>query len=238
MVNKVNSKQIPQHVAIIMDGNGRWAQNRGLASVGGHAKGVEVAKDIVGHASKIGIKYLTLYTFSSENWLRSEEEVMGIMNLLKHHISNDRELILNNEIRLKVIGDFSRLSRELRSELNSLAHDTRNNRGMQLIIALSYGARDEIVAASKKLAMKVMEKKIAVNDITEKMFAQQLYTVDIPEPGLLIRTGKELRVSNFLLWQIAYTEFYFSDILWPDFTEHAFDKALNEYMKRERRYGK
>lgn len=237
-MNKVNNKQIPRHVAVIMDGNGRWAQNRGLASVDGHAKGVEVAKDIVGHASKIGIKHLTLYTFSSENWLRSEEEVRGIMNLLKHHISNDRELILNNQIKLKVIGDFSRLSMELRKELNGLAHDTRNNRGMQLIIALSYGARDEIVAASKKLAMKVMEKKISVNDITEEVFAQQLYTADIPEPGLLIRTGKELRVSNFLLWQIAYTEFYFSDILWPDFTAQAFDEALNEFMKRERRYGK
>lgn len=234
----MNIDQIPQHVAIIMDGNGRWAQRRGLPSVDGHAKGAEIAKEIAVHASKVGVKFLTLYTFSSENWLRSEEEVQGIMSLLKHHIANDRDLVVNNDIKLRVIGDFSKLSKGLKDDLDGLEYDTRNNSGMELIVALSYGARTEIVSATRKLATKVQEGRMSTDDITDAVFADELYTSNVPDPGLLIRTGKELRISNFLLWQIAYTEFYFSDVLWPDFSVKDFDKALREFKKRERRYGK
>jgi undecaprenyl diphosphate synthase len=230
--------KIPNHVAIIMDGNGRWASKHGLSTVGGHEKGATVAKEIVEHAARVGIKYLTLYTFSSENWLRSEEEVLGIMSLLKSHIASDRNLILDNNIKLKVIGDFTRLSKELRSDLEKLEDDTSVNSGMTLVIALSYGSRNEILNAITSLLKLVEAKKIPSQNITEELFSNHLYTSGIPDPDLLIRTGKEQRVSNFLLWQIAYTELYFSEVMWPDFTTNHFDNAIVEFIKRERRYGK
>ncbi|MBP9791891.1 MAG: isoprenyl transferase [Rickettsiales bacterium] len=230
--------QIPNHVAIIMDGNGRWASKLHLSTVDGHEKGAKVAKEIVEYAAKIGIKYLTLYTFSSENWLRSEEEVLGIMSLLKAHIASDRNLIVDNNIKLKVIGDFTRLSKELRSDLKKLEEETSSNTGMTLVIALSYGSRNEILNAITSLLKVVEEKKILSQDITEEFFAKHLYTNEMPDPDLLIRTGKEQRLSNFLLWQIAYTELYFSEVMWPDFTTKHFDDAIAEFIKRERRYGK
>ena len=234
----MKKKVIPKHVAIIMDGNGRWAAQQSMMSISGHEKGAEVAKKIVSHAASIGIKYLTLYTFSSENWLRPEKEVIGIMELLKYHISSERNLITDNNIKLRVIGDFSKLSDGLRSDLSLLEKETSRNTGMELIIALSYGSRNEIINATTRLIGSVQEKKINAEDITEEIFSEYLYTEDVPDPDLLIRTGKELRISNFLLWQIAYTELYFSDVLWPEFTVKNFDDAIVEFVKRERRYGK
>lgn len=231
-------KHVPSHVAVIMDGNGRWAKQRNLTSIHGHKQGTIVAKNIVEHASKLGIKYLTLYTFSSENWLRPEVEVLGIMKLLKYHITNDRDLILKNNIKLRVIGNFDHLSKDLQGVLIDLESETKNNSGMELIIALSYGSREEILSAVKKVLYKIEEKKISIDNITEETFSKYLYTLDIPDPDLLIRTGREVRVSNFLLWQIAYTELYFSTVLWPDFSTSNFDEALEDFKKRERRYGK
>ena len=230
--------RIPNHVAIIMDGNGRWAQRLNLPSVYGHKKGTEVAKNIVEYASKVGVKYLTLYTFSSENWKRSESEVLGIMSLLKHHITSDRDLIIKNNIKLRVIGNFENLSSDLKQALLKLEKDTASNSGMFLVIALSYGAREEILTATRRITSKVLEEKLLPSEITEEMFTRNMYTYDIPDPDLLIRTGQELRVSNFLLWQIAYTELYFSDVLWPDFSTAYFDDALKEFKRRDRRYGK
>lgn len=221
-----------------MDGNGRWASQYNLVQVKGHEKGAQVAKEIVTHAAKIGIKYLTLYTFSSENWRRTESEVLGIMSLLKYYISSDKNLILDNNIRLRVIGDFTRLSDDLKQDLAKLEEETAKNSGMTLVMALSYGSRNEIVYAAKSVAKNILEKKLLLSEVTEEVFSKQLFTHDIPDPDLLIRTGKEQRVSNFLLWQIAYTEFYFSDVLWPDFRVEHFDNAILDFIQRERRYGK
>ena len=230
-------KILPKHIAIIMDGNGRWARNQGLPTIEGHVKGTEIAKEIVKHASALGIKYLTLYTFSSENWRRPQEEVEGIMSLLKHHLINDGDLIIDNKIKLKVIGDINALSQDLRDTIMKFEALTKDNNGMELIIALSYGARAEIISAVKKLISMSKQENLSSQDITEAIFAKQLYTAEVPDPDLLIRTGKEVRVSNFLLWQIAYTELYFSNMLWPEFSTEYLDEAINEFRMRERRYG-
>lgn len=229
---------IPQHIAIIMDGNGRWSKQRLLPKIAGHQKGAEVAKAICLHASKLGIKYLTLYTFSSENWGRPQKEVDGIMELLQYYVSKEAKFLNDHNIRLKIIGNLEKLSNSVRQKIDSLVASTEHNTGMTVIMALSYGAREEITRAASAVAKDYKSGLIAESEIDEDLFANYLYTKDMPYPDLLIRTGGDLRISNFLLWQLSYAELYFTKTYWPDFTTRQFDDAILEFQQRERRYGK
>jgi undecaprenyl diphosphate synthase len=219
------------HIAIIMDGNGRWAQKRGLPRIAGHEAGSRVARATVEAAKARDIPYLTLYAFSSENWRRPQEEIEGLFNLLERFIDEEVGKLKNSGVCIHVIGDISRLSERLQDKIRQTMDETRENKRIHLSIALNYGGRDEIVRAAQALTN---------NDrhgIDETLFARHLDTAFMPDPDLLIRTGGEHRISNFLLWQIAYTEIYFSDILWPDFDEHCLDEALAWYASRQRRFG-
>jgi len=227
MQNRIN------HLAIIMDGNGRWAQKRGLPRLKGHDMGARAAKRIVEAAKARSIKYLTLYAFSSENWKRPQEEVEGLFSLLERFIAEEVDRLKSSGICIHVIGDLSRFSRRLRETIGRTLEETRNNQELHLAIALNYGGRDEIIRASRKL----MASGIAPEDLDEKAFSGLLDTAFMPDPDLLIRTGGEWRVSNFLLWQLAYTEIYFSDILWPDFDEQSLDNAIHWFDTRQRRFG-
>jgi len=229
---------IPQHIAIIMDGNGRWSKQRLLPKIAGHQKGAEVAKTICMHANKLGVKYLTLYTFSSENWGRPQKEVEGIMELLQYYVSKEAKFLNEHNIRLKIIGNLEKLSNSVRQKIDNLVASTANNTGMTAILALSYGAREEIAQAACAIAKDYKSGVITEDDINEKLLASYLYTKDIPDPDLLIRTGGDLRISNFLLWQLSYAELYFTKTYWPDFTAEQFDEAILEFEHRERRYGK
>lgn len=227
MQNKIS------HLAIIMDGNGRWAQKRGLPRLKGHDMGARAAKRIVEAAKARSIKYLTLYAFSSENWKRPQEEVEGLFSLLERFIAEEVDRLKSSGICIHVIGDLSRFSSRLRETIGRTLEETRNNQELHLAIALNYGGRDEIIRASRKL----MASGIAPEDLDEQTFSGLLDTAFLPDPDLLIRTGGEWRVSNFLLWQLAYTEIYFSDILWPDFDEQALDNAMHWFDARQRRFG-
>lgn len=227
-----------EHIAIIMDGNGRWATKRGLPRSMGHKKGAEVVKEIVRAAGEVGVKYLTLYAFSTENWQRSKNEVDTLMGLLRQYLKSDLKELQENNVRIKFIGESEMLAADIVSAMRKLEVDTAQNDGLTLCIALSYGSRQEIVNAVKKTAALVKKGDISVDDIDIKMFSDMLYTKSIPDPDLLIRTSGEQRISNYLLWQIAYAELYFTKTLWPDFNKDELVAIIKDYKTRERRYGK
>lgn len=228
---------VPTHLAVIMDGNGRWAKKRILNRVDGHRKGIETAREVIESSMELGIKYLTLYTFSKENWNRPKIEVDLLMGLFEKHIKSEANLFIKNNIRFKVIGKVEDFSKSLQSAVRSLEEKTAGNDGMTLQLALSYSGRDEILEAVKSIAGKVKDGEIAEEDINEELFEENLYTKGIPDPDLLIRTSGESRISNFLLWQLAYTEIYITDVLWPDFTKEDLCIAIGDYQSRDRRFG-
>ena len=235
---QIDQNRLPEHIAIIMDGNGRWAKNQGKFRVFGHESGVVSVKDIVEGCVDIGIKYLTVYAFSTENWNRPVEEVNALMELLISTINQQAETLNKNNVRLNAIGDLKSLPQKCIDDLANVMELTSSNTKCTLTLALSYSAKWEILEAAKKLAAQVQKNEIALNNITEEIFAAQLTTTNIPDPELMIRTSGEHRISNFLLWQMAYTELYFTETLWPDFRrEHLFE-AIVDFQKRERRFGK
>ena len=229
---------IPKHTAIIMDGNGRWAEQKGMSRIFGHQNGVAAVKKIVEAANKFNIKYLTLFTFSIENWDRPQSEVDTLMSLLVETLKDEFEDIFRNNIKLNAIGELNTLPDNVRDELYSIIQSTKNNSGMTLTLALSYGGKQEIFKAVKEISDKVKNDIISLDNFDDSLINDHLYTRDLPDVDLLIRTSGEQRISNFLLWQIAYAELYFTDIYWPDFTEEDLEKAIVEYQNRERRFGK
>jgi undecaprenyl diphosphate synthase len=237
-VTDPNRAGLPRHVAIIMDGNGRWATQRGLSRVQGHRRGKESVREIVETAREIGIEFLTLYAFSTENWERPEREVGALMALLRRYVRSELGKMMKNGIRLIAIGNLRRLPREVLADLRAAEQTTRRNTGMTVQLAVSYGAREEIVAAARRLARQVRDGVIAPEDIDEELFSSSLMTAGVPDPDLLIRTSGEMRLSNFLLWQVAYSELYVTEALWPDFRRPQFLAALEDYRHRERRFGK
>jgi len=231
---------LPRHVAIIMDGNGRWAQRRGMPRSFGHKAGVEALREIIRHSDHLGIEALTIYAFSTENWKRSAEEVGALMGLLLEYFTKELDELHRENVCIRILGDISDMPSGLEKQQQALynAKDrTKANTGLKLNIALNYGGRQEIVAAAKKLAQKAAEGEIDPNQIDMDMFASQLYTAGLPEVDFMIRTSGEIRLSNFLLYQLAYAEFYQTDVLWPDFDRHAYDEALLAFTKRNRRFG-
>ncbi len=236
--DQINKENLPSHVAVIMDGNGRWAKAKGKNRIFGHKSGVKSVREVTEAAAELGIKYLTLYAFSTENWNRPREEINALMTLLVSSLSSETKTLMTNNIRLLVIGDVESLPSVVLKKLNTVIHKTSVNTGMSLILALSYSSRWEIVNAAKKLAKDVQEGKVLTKDIDNDIFSEYLTTSGIPDPDILIRTSGEFRISNFLLWQIAYSELYFTNILWPDFRKDEFFKAIFEFQNRERRFGK
>lgn len=236
-LDQIDLSRLPQHVAIIMDGNGRWAKGKGKLRIFGHHNGVTSVRDVVEGADKLGIKYITLYTFSSENWNRPKLEVMAIMELMVTTIHKEVPGFMKNNIKLNAIGDLDMLPEKCLRELNSAIETTSGNTGVVLTLALSYSSRREIVSAAKNIAIKVKNGELDVNDINEEVFEQNLFTGDMPNPELLIRTSGEYRISNYLLWQIAYAELYFTAKLWPDFRKEDLYEAVIDFQKRERRFG-
>ncbi len=229
--------ELPRHIAIIMDGNGRWARKRLLNRINGHKKGIEVVRDVVTCCRELGLDYLTLYTFSRENWQRPAEEVGFLMRLLEKHLKSEEELFIKNGIRFKAIGNISDLPESVRDVIEHLERKTASFTEMHLQLALSYSGREEIVSAARVLAARVKSGEMQESDITEENFSQGLYTAGIPDPDLLVRTSGECRISNFLLWQLAYTEIHITDVLWPDFTRAHLEQAIRDYHRRERRFG-
>ncbi|MBQ0049420.1 MAG: isoprenyl transferase [Bacteroidales bacterium] len=234
--DQIDFSRMPEHIAIIMDGNGRWAQQRGLHRTAGHSEGVTSVNKITEECSKLGVKYLTLYTFSTENWNRPTLEVQALMQLILDRLYE--EIFQKNNVRLRVIGDMQRLAPPVREHLAHICACTQKNDGMTLILAISYSSRWEIVQAAKQLAQQAKDGQFNPSDITEDTIAQSLQTSFMPDPDLLIRTGGEFRISNYLLWQCAYSEFYFTDVLFPDFREEQLHRAIIDYQHRERRFGK
>ncbi len=228
---------IPQHIAVIPDGNGRWAKKRGLPRNVGHREGSMTLKKVVIYCSNIGVKHLTVYAFSTENWKRPQSEVDALMNLLLEFLRNAERELDGSNVRIKVIGDINGLPEELQNEIERVEKFTSVNNGLNLNIALNYGSRFEILYAIKNIAKEIKDGKLSINDIDEKQMEQHLYTKGIPEPDLLIRTSGEQRISNYLLWQCAYTEFWFTETLWPDFNESHIAEAIKAFEKRNRRYG-
>lgn len=235
--DQINTQKLPQHIAIIMDGNGRWAERHGEQRVFGHQNGVKSVRDTTEAAAELGIKYLTLYAFSTENWNRPIEEVNALMELLVLTISAEKETLNKNNIRLLAIGDLDSLPGNCQNELMEAIKDTSKNTRMSLVLALSYSSRWEITNAMKKIAIQIKEGKLAPEDINEELISNSLTTKDIPDPELMIRTSGETRISNFLLWQLAYTELYFTEKLWPEFNKEEFYAAILDYQSRERRFG-
>lgn len=229
---------MPRHVAIIMDGNGRWAKKQGLARMYGHKQGVETVHRITETAAEMGIQYLTLYTFSTENWNRPKEEVDALMTLLVDTIAKETPTLMKNNVRLLTIGDTERLPEGAKRKFEQCMEETSGNTGLRLVIALSYSARWEITNAMQEAVRKAQAGELKAEDVNEELVSSLMTTAGIPDPDLLIRTSGELRISNFLLWQLAYSELYFTDCLWPEFTEEEFCKAIVDYQHRERRFGK
>ena len=229
--------RLPEHVAIIMDGNGRWAKARHMPRSAGHLAGVESVRRAVRHAREIGLKHLTLFAFSSENWQRPVQEVGYLLRLLRHYIRRDVEELKRDNVRLRVIGSREGLEKGLIELLENAMVDTADNDGLQLTVAFNYGSRQEMIEATKRIAQAVRDGELPVDAITPNIFSNFLYTAELPDPDLLIRTSGENRISNFLLWQCAYTEFVFVPECWPDFTTEVFDRTLDEYAKRDRRFG-
>lgn len=238
LIDKIDKTEMPQHVAIIMDGNGRWAKARGEDRSLGHQEGVVSVRKIVEAAAAINLKYLTVYTFSIENWNRPDVEIKALMALLVTAIHRETPDLMKNNIQLRAIGDLSRLPDDVLRTLNDCIEQTSVNTGTTLILALSYSSRWELTNAARLLAKDVSENRISLDDITEDRFSLYLNTHGIPDPDLLVRTGGEKRISNFLLWQLSYTELYFTDVYWPDFRENELYKAILYYQQRERRFGK
>lgn len=233
----LDREKIPQHIAIIMDGNGRWAQRRGLPRLAGHRAGIEPIRRIVRVAQEIGIKHLTLYAFSTENWKRSSDEVNGLMKILQEFLWRETLKLHQENIKITTIGQIDRLPDYAYEEIKRSLALTENNTGLNLNLALNYGGRDEIINAVKKLAKNIQEEKIRIDDINDKLFANYLFTEHLPDPELLIRTSGELRLSNFLLWQLAYTEFWITSVYWPDFQQTDLLQAILAYQRRDRRFG-
>jgi len=234
----IDKNNLPNHIAIIMDGNGRWAKTQELPRISGHREGVRTVRKITEICGELGIQTLTLYTFSSENWKRPVTEIGALMNLLINSLRREINNLNNNNVRFSVIGDIKKFNLQIQNELLDAFHKTKNNSGLNLNLALNYGSRQEILHATKRLAEKAILGEIEINDIDEDLFSQMLNTKDITDPDLLIRTGGEFRVSNFLLWQIAYTEIHITDRYWPEFNKQDLMKAINEYQNRERRFGR
>ncbi len=235
---KIDKERLPQHVAIIMDGNGRWATKNGKEKIFGHQEGVVSVRKCTEVATEIGIKYLTLYTFSTENWNRPKNEVDALMELLVDSIVKETPTLQKNNIRLLAIGNLDRLPKNAQQKLAQCIDETKNNSALNLVLALSYSAKWEIIEATKQIAQKVKLGELDIENIDDDIFSNHLTTKGIPDPDLMIRTSGEERISNFLLWQLAYAEFYFTDIHWPDFREEEFYKAIVTYQNRERRFGK
>lgn len=228
---------LPVHVGIIMDGNGRWAQKRGLPRTVGHKKGTETLKKVLKCAREEGIKVVTLYAFSSENWSRPKEEVDALMNLFREYLKNDVNNLLKEGVRVSFIGERERFAPDLIEKMNQIEDQTKNLDGFHVVLALSYGSRSDILNAVQKLAQKVKEGDLTPHEIDMNCFSSHLSTAQIPDPDLIIRTSGEQRISNFLLWEMAYSEFYFTPVLWPDFDEKEFKKAINDFEQRHRRFG-
>lgn len=242
-LKNIDLENMPKHIAIIMDGNGRWAKNKGFPRTIGHKRGMSAVKNIVTASSELGIGILTLYAFSAENWKRSENEVSFLMRLLKQYLKKEKKDLMKNNIKLNVFGRINELPGFVRKELKDVCNATSHNSGMLLNLALNYGGRIEIVDAIKKIVKEVLSVKkdlnvkYLINTIDESLISKHLYTAGLPDPDLLIRTSGELRISNFLLWQIAYTELWITDVLWPDFNKNHLFSAIVDYQKRERRFG-
>ena len=230
-------EKIPTHVAIIMDGNGRWAKKRNMPRVKGHYEGMQTVKKITKYASKLGIQYLTLYAFSTENWARPKEEVSYLMDLPEKMFTSFMPELMENNVKVEVIGVVEKLPENTRKAVEDAIEQTKNNTGLKLIFALNYGSKDEIVTAVKRIAQGAANNEYKVEEIDEQLISDNLFTKDTPDPDFLIRTSGEQRISNFLLWQIAYSEFIFTKVAWPDFVEEEFYKALLEYQSRDRRFG-
>ena len=230
-------QQLAQHIAIIMDGNGRWAKARHLPRSAGHKKGADSLRHTLDACQEFGVKYLTVYAFSSENWRRPADEISDLMQLLKHYLDKELPHLQKNQVRLRFIGDLSKLDADLQMRVQQAMQETAGNQSFNLTVALSYGSREELVRAVKKLAIDIQSGTLVSDAINEDSVTQALDTHDLPELDLLIRTGGEKRLSNFLLWQSAYTELYFTETLWPDFDQHTLKEALGDFAKRERRYG-
>jgi undecaprenyl diphosphate synthase len=237
-LQEFNTDELPQHVAVIMDGNGRWAQQRGKNRLRGHEAGAKAVRKTVEAAAKLGIKHLTLYAFSTENWNRPKTEVSTLMSLLVRNLRLELQRMTDNNIRLSAIGSLDKLPKKVREELVEVIEKTQSNTGTNLTLALSYGAREEIKQAVIDISKKVKNSIINVESIDETIINEHLYTQHLPDVDLLIRTSGEVRISNFLLWQIAYAELYFTDVMWPEFDEYELHQAINSYLKRERRFGK
>ena len=235
-MEQLDNNNIPRHIAIIMDGNGRWAAERGKERSYGHQAGVETVRRITAECTKLGVEYLTLYTFSTENWNRPSQEVAALMGLVLSSLED--EIFMKNNVRFRVIGDMARLPKEVQAKLEETMEHTANNSAMTMVVALSYSSRWEITDTMRRLAKEVKDGLLRPEDITEESISQRLATAFMPDPDLLIRTGGELRISNYLLWQIAYTELYFCDTYWPDFNEEDLHKAIASYQRRQRRFGK
>lgn len=238
LLDQIDKTRLPEHVAVIMDGNGRWAKGKGKLRVFGHHEGVKSARDIVEGAVELGIKYITLYTFSAENWNRPSLEVAALMELLVATINKETRTLMDNDVRLNAIGDLASLPARCFRQLQETIAKTSGNKTSTLTLALSYSSRNEITQAAKHIAEQVKRGALDPKDITEKTFADALYTADMPDPELVIRTSGEFRISNYLLWQIAYAELYFTDKLWPDFRRADLQEAILDYQRRERRFGK
>jgi undecaprenyl diphosphate synthase len=237
-LSQIDLKRVPRHIAIIMDGNGRWAKKRGLLRVFGHEKGAKAVRETIEAAGKTGVTHLTLYAFSTENWNRPKAEVDKLMNLLVSSLKKEFKTLHENNIKLNAIGNLSELPQKARKELLDVIEKTKNNEKLVLTLALSYGSRDEIVKTVREIADKVKNNIISLESIDDSIINEHLYTQNLPDVDLLIRTSGEQRISNFLLWQIAYAELYFTDVLWPDFKKEDLYKAIINYQNRERRFGK
>ena len=237
-MKEIDPDKLPQHIAIIMDGNGRWAGRHAMGRVLGHRKGAESVRVVVRTCRRIGLSYLTLYAFSMENWLRPKTEVRALLKLLEEYLVNEAQEMMDQGIRLTAIGNLDSLGAPVLMKLRETIERTAGNQGMVLNLALSYGGRDEIATAAGRMVSDSLAGKIKPEDVTKELLQRYLYTSALPDPDLLIRTGGEYRISNFLLWQMAYTEFYFTDILWPDFREPDLMEAIAEYQQRERRFGR
>lgn len=236
MHDAIDMNNIPAHIAIIMDGNGRWATAKGQPRSYGHQAGVETVRRITSECTRLGVKYLTLYTFSTENWNRPADEVAALMALVLSSLED--EIFMKNNVRFRVIGDIARLPKAVQEKLNETMAHTANNDAMTMVVALSYSARWEITEATRRIAQQVKDGKLNIDSITEDTLSNNMQTTFMPDPDLLIRTGGELRISNYLLWQIAYSELYFCDTFWPDFAEADLQKAISRYQQRQRRFGK
>lgn len=238
MEHTLDRAYIPSHIAIIMDGNGRWAKKKGAMRIFGHRNAIQAVKEVIEGAESLGVKYLTLFSFSTENWSRPQEEVQGLMELLVKTITDELPMMMKNNIRLKSIGDISSLPEAAYRKLMETQKTTASNDGLTVLLALSYSGQWELTQATRRIAQKISEGKLTVEAISQELIADHLDTAGIPDPELMIRTSGEFRISNFLLWQLAYTELYFTPVLWPDFRKEHLLEAIADFQKRERRFGK